>query len=149
MRSASSTPNRYGDSRRAAIFVGGHHSGSRPAEPSPAPPAASLRRKTSPSPVMSRPRRTGLNGSGSMAQPWRAATASAAASACWAARPPCLTGKRRHVAGRVDVVEPVDAPVSVDRDEAVLVGGQAGRAPDRAAAGARTCAAPAAGGRPA
>ena len=43
--------------------------------------------------VSSMPRSTGVNGVGSSAAPARAAMCSAAASACWQARPPCLIGK--------------------------------------------------------
>ena len=44
-------------------------------------------------PVISIPRRTGRYGCGSRSAPWRARIDSAAATACCAARPPCLIGK--------------------------------------------------------
>ena len=58
-----------------------------------APPVSSARRYSGAPPVSSRPRSTGRKGAGSATRPRSAAIASATASACCVARPPCLTGK--------------------------------------------------------
>ena len=88
-----------GGTAGAATFAGGHHSAwaeavdvlaAASAVPSPAP--ISARRYSGAPPIRSIPRTTGRNGCGSTATPICAATASAAASACWAASPPCLSG---------------------------------------------------------
>ena len=99
------------------IFAGGHQSGS--VLTVPAPPPSSPWRYCGPSPVRSRPRSTGRNGRGSIAMPAAAAIDSAAASACWAAMPPCLTvnvvmSPAAYTSERAD-----HASVRVDRDEAL------------------------------
>ena len=67
-----------------------------------------------------------LKGSGFTGAPARAAMSAAAASACWQAIPPCLTGNDGDVARRIDVRDAPHARVGVDRQEAVRVGRQPG-----------------------
>ena len=98
---------------------------------------ASARSQRGVSPVSSSARRTGSYGNGATSAPAANAIAVAATTACWAARPPCLIGARRHVAHRVDVVDADDAAELVDVDEAARIAG-ALQAPARRGAGARS-----------
>ena len=54
--------------------------------------------------------------------------AAATASACWAARPPCLIGKARRVAGGVDAVKAGEPPVRVGVDEPIAIARDAAQA---------------------
>ena len=96
---------RNGASRRPTSFAGGHQSGSVVAASTP---RRRRRRGEGSAACRSGAGREGPAGTatGSTRAPASAAIASAAASACCVAIPPCLTGKRRDVAGRVQAWSP-------------------------------------------
>ena len=81
------------------------------------PPERSRRRYCGSAPVRSSPRSTGRKGCGTSDAPASTAIASAAATACWAAIPPCLTGKLVMSPAANTASAPADAAVLVDVDE--------------------------------
>ena len=67
------------------------------------------------------PRRTGRKGSGRTSAPSEKAIAAAAAPACWAARPPCLSGKAVPSPAAQTAFDPEHGAMLVGREEALAI----------------------------